>query len=69
MWPTNLLSTDPEAIVGGVKTGSQFCKVRINHPIAKYEPLMRPMPWCNNIGDAHTKGVPITWPLMLVCSN
>ena len=29
-----LLSTDPEAIIGGVKTGSQFYKVHINHPIA-----------------------------------
>ena len=30
-----LLSTDLEAIVGGVKTASQFYKVRINHSIAR----------------------------------
>ena len=64
-----LLSTDPEAIVGGVNTGSQFYKVHINHPIAKDEPLVRPMPGCNNIGDAQAKGVPIAWPLMFGCSN
>jgi hypothetical protein len=64
-----LLSTDPEAIVGGVKEGSQFYKVRTKHPIAKDEPLVRPMPGCNNIGDAQAKGVPTTWPSMFVCSN
>ena len=64
-----LLSTDPEAIVGGVRTGSQFNKVRIDHPITKDEPLVRHMPRCNNIGDAHTKGVSIAWPFMFVCLN
>ena len=64
-----LLSTDPEAIVGGVKTASQFYKVRINHPIAKDEPLVWPMPGCNNIDDAQAKGVSIAWPSMFVCSN
>ena len=64
-----LLSTDPEAIVGGVKTGSQFYKVRIDHAIAKDEPLVRPRPGCNNIGDAQAKGVSIAWPSMFVCSN
>ena len=64
-----LLSTDLEAIVGGVKTASQFYKVRINHPIAKDEPLERPMLGCNNIGDAQAKGVSIAWPSMFVCSN
>jgi hypothetical protein len=54
-----LLSTDPKAIFDGVKTGSQFYKVRINHPIAKDEPLVRPMPGCNSIGDAQAKGVSI----------
>jgi hypothetical protein len=58
-----LLSTDPEAIVGGVKTRSQFYKVCINHPIAKEEPLVRP--GCNNIGDAQAKGVLIAWLSML----
>jgi len=65
----SLLSNDPEAIVGGVKTGSQSYKVRINRPIAKDEPLVRPRPRCNNIGDAQAKGVSIAWPLMFVCSN
>ncbi|CAD6204970.1 unnamed protein product [Miscanthus lutarioriparius] len=60
-----LLSTDPEAIVG-VKTRSQFYKVRIDHAIAKDEPLVRPRPGCNNIGDAQAKGVSIAWPLMFV---
>ena len=64
-----LLSTDREAIVGGVKTGSQFYKVCINHPIAKDEPLVGPMPGCNNIGDVQAKGVPIAWPSMFICSN
>ena len=64
-----LLSTDPEAIVGGVKTGSQFYKVCIDHAIAKDEPLVRPRPGCNNIGDAQAKGVSIAWPSMFVCSN
>ena len=64
-----LLSTDREAIVGGVKAGSQFYKVRINHPIAKDEPLVRPMPRCSNIGDVQAKGVPIAWPSMFICSN
>jgi hypothetical protein len=64
-----LLSTDPEVIVGGVKIGSQFYKVRIEHPITKDEPLVRPMPGYNNIGDAHAKGVSIAWPVMFVCSN
>ena len=63
-----LLSTDPEAIVG-VKTRSQFYKVRIDHAIAKDEPLVRPMPRCNNIGDAQAKRVSIAWPSMFVCSN
>jgi hypothetical protein len=56
-----LLSTDPEAIVGRVKTGNQFYKVCINPPIAKHEPLVRPMPRCNSIGDVHAKGVSIAW--------
>ena len=64
-----LLSTDPEAIVGTVKTGSQFYKVRIDHAIAKDEPLVRPRPGCNNIGDAQAKGVSIAWPSMFVCLN
>ena len=64
-----LLSTDPEAIVGGVKTGSQFYKVHINHPIAKDEPLVRPMSGCNNISDAQAKGVSIAWPSIFICSN
>ena len=64
-----LLSTDLEAIVGGVKTASQFYKVHINHPIAKDEPLERPMLGCNNIGDAQAKRVSIAWPSMFVCSN
>ncbi|CAD6256449.1 unnamed protein product [Miscanthus lutarioriparius] len=59
-----LLSTNPEALVGGVKIGSQFYKVRINHPITKDEPLVRPMLGCDNIGDAHAKGVQIAWPSM-----
>jgi hypothetical protein len=63
------LSTDSKAIFGGVKTRSQFYKVRINHPIAKDELLVRFMPRCNNIGDAQAKGVPIAWPSMFVCSN
>jgi hypothetical protein len=49
--------------------GSQLYKVCINHPIAKDEPLERPMPRCNNIGDAQAKGVPIAWPSMFVCSK
>ncbi|CAD6204651.1 unnamed protein product [Miscanthus lutarioriparius] len=49
------LSTALEAIVGGVKTGSQFYKVRIDHAIAKDEPLVRHRPGCNNIGDAQAK--------------
>ncbi|CAD6258541.1 unnamed protein product [Miscanthus lutarioriparius] len=61
-----LLSTNPEALVGGVKIGSQFYKVRINHPITKDEPLVRPMLGCDNIGDAHAKGVQIAWPSMFV---
>ncbi|XP_066378259.1 uncharacterized protein [Miscanthus floridulus] len=61
-----LLSTDPEATVGGVKTGNQFYKVRIDHAIAKDEPLVRPRPGCNNIGDAQAKGVSIAWPSMFV---
>ena len=64
-----LLSTDPKAIVGGVKTGSQFYKVHIDHAIAKDEPLVRPRPGCNNIGDVQAKGVSIAWPSMFVCSN
>ena len=64
-----LLSTDLEAIVGGVKTASQFYKVRIDHAIAKGEPLVRPRPGCNNIGDAQAKQVSIAWPSMFVCSN
>jgi hypothetical protein len=64
-----LLSTDLEAIISGVKTGSQFYKVCIKHPIVKDEPLVRPMPGCNNIGDTQAKGVPIVWPSMFVCSN
>jgi len=64
-----LLSTNPEALVGGVKIGSQFYKVRINHPITKDEPLVRPMLGCDNIGDAHAKGVQIAWPSMFVCSK
>ncbi|CAD6257395.1 unnamed protein product [Miscanthus lutarioriparius] len=61
-----LLSTDLEAIVGGVKTGSQFYKVRIDHAIAKDEPLVRLRLGCNNIGDAQAKGVSIAWPSMFV---
>ncbi|CAD6257242.1 unnamed protein product [Miscanthus lutarioriparius] len=61
-----LLRTNPEALVGGVKIGSQFYKVRINHPITKDEPLVRPMLGCDNIGDAHAKGVQIAWPSMFV---
>ena len=64
-----LLSNDPKANVCGVKIGNQFYKVCTNHLIAKDEPLVRPMPGCNNIGDAHAKGVPIAWPLIFVCSN
>jgi hypothetical protein len=64
-----LLSTDLEATVDGVKTGSQFYKVCINHVIAKDEPLVRLMPRCNNIGDAQAKGVSIAWPSMFLCSN
>ena len=64
-----LLSTDLEAIVGGVKIASQFYKVRINHPIAKDEPLVGPMHECNNIGDVQAKEVPIASPSMFVCSN
>ena len=64
-----LFSTDPEAIVGGVKIGTQIYKVRINHAIAKDEPLVSPVSRCNNIGDAQAKGVPIAWPSMFVCSN
>ena len=45
---TTLLSTGPEAIVG-VKTRSQFYKMRINHPIAKDEPFASPMHGCNNM--------------------
>jgi hypothetical protein len=63
-----LLSADPEATVDGVKTGSQFYKVRINHVIAKDEPLVRPIPRCNNIGDAQAKEVSIAWPSMFVGS-
>jgi len=59
----------PIAKVGGVKIGSQFYKVYINHPIAKDEPLVGPMPGCNNIGDVQAKGVPIAWPSMFICSN
>ncbi|XP_066357328.1 uncharacterized protein [Miscanthus floridulus] len=66
---TTLLSTDPEAIVGGVKTGSQFYKVHIDHAIAKDEPLVRPRPGCNNIGDAQAKGVSIAWPSMVQMIN
>jgi hypothetical protein len=64
-----LFSTDPEAIVGGVKTGTQFYKVCINHAIVKDDPLVRLMPGCNNIGDAQVNGVPIAWPSMFVYSN
>jgi len=64
-----LLSTDPEAIVGIVKTRSQFYKVLIDHAVAKDESLVRPRPGCNNIGDAQAKGVSIAWTLMFVCSN
>jgi hypothetical protein len=63
------LSTDLEAIVGEVQTGSQFYKMCINHPIAKDEPLVWPMPGCNNIDDAQAKGVSIACPSMFVCSN
>jgi hypothetical protein len=66
---TTLLSTDSRAIIGGIKTGSQFHKVCINHPAAKDEPLVKLMTGCNNIGDAQAQGVPIAWPLMFVCSN
>ncbi|CAD6225743.1 unnamed protein product [Miscanthus lutarioriparius] len=61
-----LLSTNPKALVGVVKIGSQFYKVRINHPITKDEPLVRPMLGCDNIGDAHAKRVQIAWPSMFV---
>ena len=64
-----LLSTDPKAIVSRVKTWSQFYKVHIIHAIAKDEPLVRPKPRCNNIGDAQAKGVLITWPSMFVSLN
>uniref|UniRef100_A0A0D9WL73 Transposase Tnp1/En/Spm-like domain-containing protein n=1 Tax=Leersia perrieri TaxID=77586 RepID=A0A0D9WL73_9ORYZ len=64
-----LLSTDPEVIVGGVKIGSQFYKVRIEHPITKDEPLVRPMSRYNNIGDAHARGVSIAWPVMFTLAE
>ena len=64
-----LLSTDLEAIISEVQTGSQFYKMCINHPIAKDEPSVRPMLGCNNIGDAQAKRVSIAWPSMFVCSN
>lgn len=64
-----LLSTNPKDSVGGVETGNQFYKVRINHPVAKDEPLVRPRSGYNNIGDAHAKGVPIAWPSIFVCLN
>ena len=64
-----IISTNPKANVGGVETGKQFYKVCINHPVEKDEPLVRPMPTYNNIGDAHAKGVPIAWPSIFVCLN
>ena len=37
-----LLSMDPGVTIGGVKIGSEFYKVCINHVVAKDEPLVRP---------------------------
>ncbi|CAL4949808.1 unnamed protein product [Urochloa decumbens] len=60
------LSSSPKANVGGVEIGKQFYKVRINHPIVQDEPLVRPIPGCKTIGDAHAKGLPIAWPSICV---
>ncbi|CAO2199952.1 unnamed protein product, partial [Urochloa humidicola] len=62
----NFLSSSPKANVGGVEIGKQFYKVRINHPTVQDEPLVRPIPGCKTIGDAHAKGVPIAWPSFCV---
>ncbi|CAL4970502.1 unnamed protein product [Urochloa decumbens] len=60
------LSSSPKANVGGVEIGKQFYKVRINHPTVQDEPLVRPIPGCKTIGDAHAKGLPIAWPSICV---
>ncbi|KAF8700209.1 hypothetical protein HU200_034586 [Digitaria exilis] len=62
-----ILSSSPKADVGGVEIGKQFYKVRINHPIEKDEPLVRPIAGYKTIGDAHAKGIPIAWPSVCVC--
>lgn len=62
-----ILSSSPKADVGGVEIGKQFYKVRINHPIEKDEPLVRPIAGYKTIGDAHAKGTPIAWPSVCVC--
>ncbi|KAF8694210.1 hypothetical protein HU200_038339 [Digitaria exilis] len=62
-----ILSSSPKADVGGVEIGKQFYKVRINHPIEKNEPLVRPIAGYKTIGDAHAKGTPIAWPSVCVC--
>ncbi|XP_020395007.1 uncharacterized protein [Zea mays] len=64
-----ILSSSPKESVGGVEIGKQFYKVRINHPVLQDEPLVRPMPGYDKIGDAHAKGVAIAWPWLCVCYN
>ncbi|AQK51661.1 hypothetical protein ZEAMMB73_Zm00001d049953 [Zea mays] len=61
-----ILSSSPKESVGGVEIGKQFYKVRINHPVLQDEPLVRPMPGYDKIGDAHAKGVAIAWPWLCV---
>lgn len=64
-----IMSSSPKEIVDGVEIGNQFYKVRINHPIEKDEPLVRPVSGCKLIGDAHAKGVLIAWPSICVSYN
>jgi hypothetical protein len=64
-----ILGSSPKESVCGVEIGKQFYKVQINHLVVQDEPLVRPMPSYDKIGDAHTKGATIAWPSLCVCYN
>lgn len=51
--------------VNGIELGSQFCQVVVQYVVKKDERLVFPINHIHTVGNA--LGVPIVWPLSLVC--
>lgn len=58
-------SLDPNEQVGEQPLGSHWCEVHVNVPIEFNEELIRPYHHFKKIGDVI--GVPMAWPIKLVC--